>query len=63
MLILGRKAREEVVIMVGDVRIDILVVDIIDGKCRLGFTAPREDAAIHRKEVFDKIDRPQEPEA
>jgi carbon storage regulator len=51
MLVLSRKKGESVV-----VRDDIIVtvVDLRNGKVRLGIDAPRE-VAVHRKELYDKI--------
>jgi carbon storage regulator len=51
MLVLSRKKGESIV-----VRDDIIVtvVDLRNGKVRLGIEAPRE-VAVHRTEVYDKI--------
>ncbi len=50
MLVLSRKAREQLV--VGDVLITI--VEIRGDKVRLGIEAPA-DIPVHRKEVYDAI--------
>jgi carbon storage regulator len=56
MLVLSRKKGESIV-----VRDDIIVtvVDLRNGKVRLGIEAPRE-VAVHRKEVYDKINSQEE---
>lgn len=51
MLILSRKIREEIVI--GD-DIVLTVVDVGNGKVRIGIEAPR-DTPVHRREVYDAI--------
>lgn len=51
MLVLSRKKDE--VIMIGE-DITITVVDIRNGRVRLGFEAPKE-VPVHRKEVYDAI--------
>lgn len=48
MLVLSRRRDEAV--MIGDL-IRVVVVDIRDGKVRLGFEAPRE-VLVHREEVW-----------
>ena len=53
MLILSRKRNEQIVI--GD-NIVITVVDIRGDKVRLGIEAPR-DVPVHRKEVYEAIQR------
>lgn len=55
MLVLSRRTNEEIVI--GNEAIVIRVVDIRDGgKVRLGITAPKE-LSVHRREVYDHIQR------
>lgn len=56
MLILSRKEQESVIIQVGEVRVSVMVTRLGPEQVRLGFTAPR-DVVIHRKEVFDAIDK------
>lgn len=56
MLVLSRKRSEEIVIG-NDVK--VVVVEIRDGKVRLGITAPPA-VSIHRKEVADAIARDRE---
>ncbi|MBN2008107.1 carbon storage regulator CsrA [candidate division KSB1 bacterium] len=51
MLILTRKLNESIII--GD-NIVITVVEIDKGHIRLGVQAPK-DIAVHRKEIFDRI--------
>ncbi len=53
MLVLSRKRDER--IMIGD-QISLLVVDIMGDKVRLGIEAP-SDVAVHRKEVYEAIQR------
>ena len=53
MLVLTRNKGET--IYVGD-NIRLTVVDIKDGKVRLGIEAPKE-VPVHRQEVFDAIQR------
>jgi len=59
MLVLSRKRDER--IMIGD-EISLLVVDIRGDKVRLGIEAPK-DVAVHRKEVYEAIQREQALEA
>lgn len=56
MLVLSRLRDEKVVIKVGNEIIEVQVVDIRGDKVRLGFDAPRH-IEIHRKEVYDAIER------
>jgi len=51
MLILNRKAGESIVI---DDRIEIKVLEMGDGKIKIGIEAPK-NISILRKEVFDDI--------
>lgn len=53
MLVLSRQRDES--IMIGD-NVQITVVDIRGDKVRLGIVAP-SDIPVHRKEVFDAIQR------
>ena len=53
MLVLSRQRDET--IMIGD-EIEITVVDIRGDKVRLGITAPTH-ISVHRKEVYDAIQR------
>jgi len=59
MLVLSRKRDER--IMIGD-DISLLVVDIRGDKVRLGIEAP-SDVTVHRKEVYEAIQREQALEA
>lgn len=51
MLVLSRKKDES--IMIGD-EIEIQIMEIEDGKVKIGIKAPRS-VSIHRAEVFDRI--------
>ncbi len=51
MLILSRQSNESIII---DDKITITVVELMDGRVRIGIDAP-SDVSIHRKEVYDKI--------
>ncbi len=56
MLVLSRQKDES--IMVGD-EVEITIVDVRGDKVRLGITAPRS-IAVHRKEVYNAIQREKE---
>ena len=58
MLVLSRQKDES--IMVGD-EVEITIVDVRGDKVRLGITAPRS-IAVHRKEVYEAIQREKEQE-
>lgn len=51
MLVLSRKKDESLII--GD-NIEIKVIEVEDGKVRIGIEAPK-NVEIHRKEIYDKI--------
>jgi carbon storage regulator len=51
MLILNRKVNESIMI---DDRIEIRILEIVDGKIKIGIEAPKE-VTILRKEVYDEI--------
>ena len=53
MLVLSRKKNESIII---NNEITIVVVEIRGDKVRLGVEAPRE-VPVHRREVFDAIQR------
>lgn len=53
MLVLSRKRNES--IMIGD-KVVVTVVEIRGDKVRLGVEAPT-DTAVHRREVYDAIQR------
>lgn len=53
MLVLSRQRDES--IMIGD-NVEITIVDIRGDKVRLGISAPPQ-IAVHRKEVYDAIQR------
>lgn len=56
MLVLSRKKNETIVI---DGGIEIMVVDIRGDKVRLGVAAPA-NVEVHRREVWDAIERAKE---
>jgi carbon storage regulator len=56
MLVLQRKRDEVVVIGEGEYAITVTVVEIRDGKVKLGFDAP-DDIRIDRGEVRERINR------
>ena len=51
MLILNRKVNESIMI---DDRIEVKILEIVDGKIKIGIEAPR-DVTILRKEIYDEI--------
>ena len=53
MLVLSRQKDES--IMIGD-NVEVTIVDVRGDKVRLGITAPR-DISVHRREVYDAIQR------
>lgn len=53
MLALTRKKDEAIII---DGNIEIRILDIQDGKVRLGVSAPK-DVSIHREEVYVEIEK------
>jgi len=59
MLVLSRKKNESIVI---NNDITIVVVEIRGDKVRLGVEAPKE-VPVHRREVYDAIQRANAPEA
>ncbi len=56
MLVLSRNKDESIII--GD-DIEITIVDVRGDKVRLGIVAPR-NVSVHRKEVYDAIQREKE---
>lgn len=54
MLVLSRKQFESLVI--GDMQIEIVVVEIRGDKVKLGINAP-ESIPVHRREVYEAIER------
>ena len=56
MLVVGRKQDES--IMIGD-DIEIVIVDVRGDKVRIGINAPK-DIPVHRKEIYDAIQREKE---
>jgi len=56
MLVLTRWRDES--IMIGD-NVEIIVVDVLGDRVRLGIMAPRE-IPVHRREVYDAIQREKE---
>ncbi|MGH9434853.1 MAG: carbon storage regulator CsrA [Terriglobia bacterium] len=57
MLILTRRVNETVMIGEG---VTITVLGVKGGQVRLGIKAPR-DVAVHREEIFQRIDHDQPP--
>jgi len=53
MLVLSRQKDES--IMIGD-NVEITIVDVRGGKVRLGIAAPK-DIPVHRREVYEAIQR------
>ena len=58
MLVLSRKLNESIII---DDQIKITVVEIRGDKIRLGIEAPK-DVSVHRREVYDAIQRQMQTE-
>jgi len=56
MLVLSRKKDES--IMIGDIK--VVIVEIRGDKVRLGVEAPKE-VPVHRREVYDAIEREKPP--
>jgi len=61
MLVLSRKENEEVYIIIGDRIVKIMLVELRGDKARLGFEAD-SDIQVHRKEVYEAIQREKEEE-
>ena len=59
MLVLSRKKDENMIIVDS---ISIMVIDIVGYKVRSGIDAPR-DVSVHRREVYDAIQKESEPSA
>ena len=57
MLILTRRVGET--LMIGD-RVSVTVLGVKGNQVRIGVNAPRE-VAVHREEIFDRIQREHEP--
>ncbi|MFZ7120919.1 MAG: carbon storage regulator CsrA [Eubacteriaceae bacterium] len=51
MLVLNRKTSESIII---DENIEIKILDIVDGKIKIGIEAPK-DISILRKEVYENV--------
>jgi len=58
MLILTRRTGESV--MIGD-EVTVTILDIKGNQARIGITAPK-DIAVHREEIYEKIQDEQESE-
>ena len=54
MLILSRYPGETIIFGDGDDKIEITVVNIIDGKTRIGINAPKT-LPVYRKEIYDRM--------
>jgi carbon storage regulator len=61
MLVLSRKRNESIVVEVGGELVNIVVVDLGGGQAKIGLDAAKH-VAIHRREVYDKIEREKERE-
>ncbi len=59
MLVLSRQKDESIII--GD-DVEIVIVDVRGDKVRLGITAPK-DIPVHRREVYDAIQREKKEKA
>lgn len=59
MLVLLRAKDESVVVSTVEGPIEIMVLDIKEGKVRLGFVAPR-NIPIHRKEIHLQLEKEKE---
>lgn len=53
MLVLSRKKSEKVIIKVGDIVIEIEVVQIRGNRVRIGVTAEADRVAVHRGEIWN----------
>lgn len=62
MLVLSRHIDEEIYITVGDELIKVQVVDIRGDKVRLGIEAAQH-IAVHRREVYEAIQRQNPPKS
>ncbi|MGB4589267.1 MAG: carbon storage regulator CsrA [Clostridiaceae bacterium] len=51
MLILNRKINESIII---DDRIEIKILEIVDGKIKIGIEAPKEISVL-RKEIYEEV--------
>ena len=57
MLVMSRRIGQKILIGAGtENQIEICLVDIRDGKARIGVTAPKE-IAVHREEIQALIDK------
>ena len=61
MLVLSREVNELIDLFVGDVHIELCLVDIRGDKARIGFNAP-DEVIIHRREITEAIAAKGEPE-
>ncbi len=55
MLTLSRFVGEKIIIDYHGSLIEVMVIEIIRGRVRLGILAPKE-IAVHRREIQDRID-------
>jgi carbon storage regulator len=56
MLVLSRKKNEDIIIGEGENQVRLMIVEIRGDKVRLGIDADRS-VPVHRKEVYDAIER------
>lgn len=54
MLVLSRKKNESIVI--ADMQIEFTIVEVRGDRVKIGITAP-ESIAVHRREVYEAIER------
>lgn len=62
MLVLSRQKDESIIIGSGDDAVEVTIVDVRGDKVRLGINAPRS-TPVHRKEIYEAIQREKEQEA
>lgn len=56
MLVLSRKVNESLMLIQGDLTIEVTIIRIGEGQCRIGVQAP-ESVNIVRKELLTPIER------
>ncbi len=62
MLVLSRRQDERIIIGDGPDKITLMVLELRNGKVRLGIDAPKH-VPVHREEVFNAITRGQDAAA
>ena len=53
MIVVTRQKDEQIVIEIPGCPVTMTVLDIREGRCRLGFTGDLQDIPIYCKEIFD----------